>query len=265
MAGRDSGGGRTRRGPSPGSSKGGGGGKKGGGGAGEGSADRLNKLLAHAGVASRRGAEELITQGRVTVNGAKVTEVGAKVAWKVDTVCVDGKQVELRPPVGHEVQWLAVHKPKGVLASTTGDARGRKHLGQVVGQLAQDKRLVPVGKLDRETTGLVLLTNDFEASHLLSQPSFGLVKEYKVVVQNGMPKLATLEALAAGGMAVDDDEDDDDERGRGGRSSRRPPGGARRQRRSLPMDVEVLDYFADRKETVLRVRGGAQATGRRRR
>jgi 16S rRNA U516 pseudouridylate synthase RsuA-like enzyme len=230
--------------------------------------ERLNKVLAHAGVASRRGVETLILQGRVSVNGVKVTDVGAKVSTTgQDSVSVDNKPVDVKAPSGAGVQWLALNKPKGIVTSL-GDDKGRKHLGDVVPQ-ATEKRLLPVGKLDRECSGLVLLTNDHESSHLLSQPSFGLIKEYKVVVQNGLPKLAVLEALAEGGVKLKEPSPASGSGkpsaasgsgrpsptfGSGKAASYGGTGRANRPVRSTqPMEVEVLDFFADRKETVLRV------------
>jgi 16S rRNA U516 pseudouridylate synthase RsuA-like enzyme len=234
---------------------------------------RLNKLLAHAGAApSRRAAEAMIGEGRVSVNGAVVTDVGHKVDPGRDKVVADGKPVgggakETRK--GREAVWLKLHKPKGALAALT-DARGRKCLSDLVPDAAE-KGLQPVGRLGLDAAGLLLLTDDREGAHLLADRSLGVVRVYKVVVEKGMPSPQALAALAKGIVleAVEEDEEDeggDRRRGRGGGSRGR--GGPQQQQqqqqqqqrqgvgeRLLPMTVQCVDYFADRKEAVLEVCG----------
>jgi ribosomal 50S subunit-recycling heat shock protein len=138
--------------------------------------ERLQKVIAQAGVTSRRKAEEMITGGRVTVNGVKVSELGTKVKPASDKICVDGKRVVVR--TANELYWIMVNKPKGVITSFD-DERDRKSVADLV-PLARERRLLPVGRLDRDTAGLLLMTNDNEAINLLTHPSFGHTKTYKV-------------------------------------------------------------------------------------
>lgn len=133
---------------------------------------RLNKFLAHAGVASRRKADELIKAGTVSVNGEIVREVGSKVTEE-DVVEYNGKR--LFP--GKKV-YILVNKPKDVI-STTDDDRGRRTVLDVI-KGATKQRVYPVGRLDRNTTGLILLTNDGELSQKLAHPSSNIKKLYKV-------------------------------------------------------------------------------------
>jgi len=130
---------------------------------------RLNKYLALAGVASRRKADELIASGRIRVNGAVVTTLGVSVGAD-DVVAYDDQPVE--GPAGRVVYLL--HKPAGVI-SAAGDDRGRK---TVVDLIRDPGRLYPVGRLDRDTTGALLITNDGELTHSLTHPRFGVKKCY---------------------------------------------------------------------------------------
>jgi 23S rRNA pseudouridine2605 synthase len=151
--------------------------------------ERLQKVLAHAGVASRRKSEELIRQGRVTVNGRVVTRLGTKVDPARDDVRVDGQRIRLE--AGHV--YIVLNKPRGVL-STMEDARGRRALGDLV-QTAG--RLYPVGRLDVTSEGLILLTDDGQVANLLTHPRFEHDKEYIVLV-NGRPSAETLAAWRRG-------------------------------------------------------------------
>jgi 23S rRNA pseudouridine2605 synthase len=130
---------------------------------------RLQVFLARAGVSSRRGGEELIRSGRVRVNG-EPAELGAKVVPGRDLVTVSGKKVSLQPP-----EWVALHKPKGYV-TTRDDPGGRK---TVYDLLPSDlHHLFHVGRLDRESSGLLLLTNDGETANRLLHPRYGTTKEY---------------------------------------------------------------------------------------
>lgn len=131
---------------------------------------RLQKVLANAGVASRRVCEELITEGRVKVNGKKVTELGTRINPEVDKVTVNGNAVQLDA----SKIYLALNKPEGVI-STMKDEHGRPDLHQYT--LNYD-RVFNVGRLDAETTGLLLLTNDGDLAHKLAHPSFDVSKLY---------------------------------------------------------------------------------------
>jgi 23S rRNA pseudouridine2605 synthase len=141
--------------------------------------ERLQKYLARAGVASRRGAEEIITAGRVAVNGIVVRELGVKVTSGVDVVTVDGRLVV--PTAVHE--YLMLNKPDGVV-TTLDDPQGRPTVASFLPQDAP--RMFPVGRLDQNTTGLLLLTNDGELANQLMHPRFHVPKTYVAEV-DGMP------------------------------------------------------------------------------
>ena len=135
---------------------------------------RLAKYLAHAGVASRRAAEEIVRAGRVTVGGEVVTDPARDVG-DADAVTVDGRRVA---GAEERVVWL-VNKPAGVV-STARDTHGRSTVVDLVD--AGGARLYPVGRLDADSTGLILLTNDGELAHALTHPSFEVPKTYRVRV-----------------------------------------------------------------------------------
>ncbi len=160
----------------------------------EDSSQRLNKILAHAGVASRRGAEELILQGRVQVNGRVVTELGTKVDPKRDQIRVDGQRIQ----VGADHVYVLLNKPKGIL-SVMEDPRGRTALGDLI---SVPERLYPVGRLDANSQGLILLTDDGELANLLTHPRYEHEKEYRVLV-NGAPSEKTLDSWRRG-VLLDD-------------------------------------------------------------
>jgi 23S rRNA pseudouridine2605 synthase len=147
---------------------------------------RLNASLARAGVASRRGADELIKAGRVRVNG-EPGELHAFVAGR-DVVEVDGRRV-----TGQKLAHVLLHKPAGVV-TTARDPQGRP---TVVGLVGHPLRVVPVGRLDVATTGALLLTNDGPLAHRLAHPRYGVEKTYVADVE-GHPAEATLRALAEG-------------------------------------------------------------------
>ena len=136
--------------------------------------ERLQKVMAAAGVASRRHAEELIAQGRVTVNGEIVREMGVKVDPELDRIEVDGNPLSPESKV-----YLAVHKPEGVV-TTADDPEGRPTILDLVP--AELGRVYPVGRLDMDSRGLVLLTNDGDLAHKLMHPSYEHEKEYRVKV-----------------------------------------------------------------------------------
>ncbi|MBI4495292.1 MAG: rRNA pseudouridine synthase [Chloroflexi bacterium] len=144
--------------------------------------ERLQKFLAHAGVASRRAAEELIRAGRVAVNGQVVTEMGVQVEPRLDRVAVDGRPIAQPEPLFY----LALHKPRGYVA-TVRDELGRP---TVMDLLHAPARLYPVGRLDADSEGLLLLTNDGELAHRLTHPSHLVDKEYHVLVAGALPEAA---------------------------------------------------------------------------
>ncbi|MFF1574661.1 pseudouridine synthase [Leifsonia sp. NPDC058292] len=133
--------------------------------------ERLQKVMAAAGVASRRVSEDLISAGRVTVNGVVVTELGRRVDPLTDQVAVDGSAVQLDT----SRRYVMLNKPVGVVSSLR-DEQGRPDLRQFTG--GYEERLFNVGRLDAETSGLLVLTNDGELAHVLAHPSFGVTKTY---------------------------------------------------------------------------------------
>jgi 23S rRNA pseudouridine2605 synthase len=151
--------------------------------------ERLQKVLAHAGVASRRACEEIIRQGRVQVNGQVVTEMGTKVDPHRDAIRVDGKPIS--DPA--EKVYLILNKPPGYI-STARDPWGRP---TVLDLVPHQERLYPVGRLDAESEGLLLLTNDGELTHRLTHPRYEHEKEYLVRVK-GHPQEAVLSQLRRG-------------------------------------------------------------------
>jgi 23S rRNA pseudouridine2605 synthase len=151
--------------------------------------ERLQKFLARAGVASRRQAETLITAGKVRVNGQVVTELGVKIDPERDNVQVEGKRV--RPAT---LVTLVVNKPSGYV-STTRDPQGRRVITDLVGKTYG--RLYPVGRLDYDATGLMILTNDGEMAEHLMHPRYQVPRTYRVTVAGQIPREAA-ERLAAG-------------------------------------------------------------------
>jgi len=133
--------------------------------------ERLQKVMAAAGVASRRVSEDLIVAGRVTVNGKVVTELGRRVDPAVDKVAVDGTAVQLDT----SRRYVMLNKPVGVVSSMR-DEQGRPDLSRFTA--GYPERLFNVGRLDAETSGLLILTNDGELAHVLAHPSFGVTKTY---------------------------------------------------------------------------------------
>jgi 23S rRNA pseudouridine2605 synthase len=135
--------------------------------------ERLNRFLARRGVASRRAADELIAGGRVRVNGAVAT-VGARVDGNADTVTVDGRRIETSLPAAVTI---ALNKPAGVV-TTMADTHGRATVAGLVPEIAG---LAPIGRLDADSRGLLLLTNDGELAHRVAHPRHGVTKTYRVV------------------------------------------------------------------------------------
>ncbi|MFC0344253.1 pseudouridine synthase [Epilithonimonas hispanica] len=135
---------------------------------------RLNKYIANSGICSRREADELITQGLVEVNGKVVTEMGYQVQ-KTDRVVFDGQNITPEKPV-----YVLLNKPKGYI-STTKDDKARKTVMDLTAN-ASPYRIFPVGRLDRQTTGVILLTNDGHMTKKLTHPSFNMKKIYHVTL-----------------------------------------------------------------------------------
>lgn len=157
--------------------------------------ERLQKVMAHAGVASRRHSEELIQAGRVKVNGQVVTALGTKVDPARDRIEVDGE------PIGEhgEPVYIMLNKPVGVV-TTLHDPQGRRKVTDLLADV--QARVYPVGRLDYDTEGLLLLTNDGELSHALMHPAHEVPKTYVARVK-GVPGGSSLQALATG-VTLDD-------------------------------------------------------------
>ncbi len=132
--------------------------------------ERLQKVMAHAGVASRRKSEEIIREGRVKVNGEIITEMGYKVKPEEDVIEVDGELISKEKRV-----YILLNKPEGYV-TTVSDPRGRSTVLDLVGNVKQ--RVYPVGRLDYNTSGLLLLTNDGELTYILTHPSYEIDKTY---------------------------------------------------------------------------------------
>ena len=150
----------------------------------------LNKFIAHSGVCGRREAAELVKSGKVTVNGDKIFEPGYKVSG-VEKVIVKGKQVFLQ----RNAVYILLNKPKDFL-TTSNDPQGRKTVLDLI-KHATTERVYPVGRLDRNTTGVLLLTNDGELAQKLTHPSFEVKKIYEVTLDKPVTK-KDLEAIVSG-------------------------------------------------------------------
>jgi 23S rRNA pseudouridine2605 synthase len=153
---------------------------------------RLNKLLSHAGVASRRVADELIAQGRVEMNGRVVTALGTKADLEKDDIRVDGRRLKA-PPVR---RYLLINKPAGVV-STRSDPQRRTTVIDLLAKAGIDGYFYPVGRLDYDSEGLLLLTNDGDFAERVSHPRFELERTYEAQVV-GAPDDRDLERLRRG-------------------------------------------------------------------
>ena len=145
---------------------------------------RLQKVLSQAGIASRRVAEKMIRDGRVEVDGVVITELGTRVDPAVSVIRVDGARIS----IDHTLVHLAINKPRG-MHSTMSDDRGRPCVGDLVEHRVRgNAKLFHVGRLDAETEGLLLLTNDGELAHRLMHPSYEVPKTYLATVMGAVPK-----------------------------------------------------------------------------
>jgi 23S rRNA pseudouridine2605 synthase len=193
--------------------------------------ERLQKVLADAGVASRRDVEFAVRAGRIRVNGRRVLELPCLVNPARDLIELDGEVLDLGAGGARRDRarlYLMLNKPKGVI-STARDPGGRANVVDLVrSAVPPGDRVYPVGRLDADSTGLVLLTNDGELAHRLAHPSSGIPKEYRVAVQ-GTLNDAALAQLAKGLFLADTGS---------------PEGGAKRAR---IRDVRVLKRLKDRR------------------
>lgn len=180
--------------------------------------ERLQKVLAEAGIASRRKCEEFITSGRVQVNGQVVTTLGVKVDPQADEIQVDGKAINQQKKI-----YVILHKPKGVITSAN-DPGGRKVVTDFLPGISE--RVYPVGRLDYDTEGLLVLTNDGEFAHLLTHPKHHVPKTYHATVK-GVPHGSLLEKLRTG-VLLDDGM-------------------------TYPAEVEYADINPEKNETVVEI------------
>ena len=155
---------------------------------------RLHKFLAICGVASRRAAEDLVAARRVTVNGYVVSNVRRGINPDADDIRVDGSRVQPEPKV-----YIMLNKPKGYV-TTMNDPQGRKSVAELVVDIPQ--RVFPVGRLDKDTEGLLFLTNDGELTYRLTHPRFAVTKTYHATVSGAVTD-QTLETLRAGVQLLD--------------------------------------------------------------
>jgi pseudouridine synthase len=193
--------------------------------------ERLQKVLADAGIASRRDVEFAVRAGRVRVNGKRVLQLPCLVAPARDLIEIDGEVVDLGTGgarLSRQRLYLILNKPKGVI-STARDPGGRANVVDLVRQaVPPGDRVYPVGRLDADSTGLVLLTNDGELAHRLAHPSSGITREYRVAVQGTLDD-AALAQLSKGLYLAD---------------AGSPEGGAKRARMK---SVRVLKRLRDRR------------------
>lgn len=189
-------------------------------------AERLQRFLASAGLGSRRACEELIRAGRVTVDGV-VADIGAQVEPGIQRVEVDGRPVQSQT----REYWL-LNKPRGVI-STASDPQGRK---TVVDCVPAGVRVYPVGRLDRDTTGLLILTNDGDLAHRLLHPRFGVDKEYRVSAEGCLSEREA--TILREGVRLDDGM-------------------------TAPAEVDVLRVGEGRTELVMRIHEGRNRQVRR--
>ena len=153
---------------------------------------RINRFLASAGIGSRRNCEDLISEGRVQINGKTISELASFIDTDSDLVSIDGKIIEYCSGK----MLLVINKPFGVL-STVQDDRGRRTVIDMVREMGYGERLFPVGRLDMNTTGLLLLTNDGDLAYRLTHPRYKIEKKYVVTVE-GLIEDRTVEAIGAG-------------------------------------------------------------------
>jgi len=160
--------------------------------------ERLARFLAHAGVASRRHAENLIAAGRVQVNDMVIREQGSKIDPAHDVVRVDGQIIQARS----EQVYILLHKPAGYL-STVSDPQGRPTVLDLLPESLREQRIYPVGRLDSDTSGLLLLTNDGDFALHLTHPRYALEKYYEALIE-GQPSGGAIAGLRQGVFITED-------------------------------------------------------------
>jgi pseudouridine synthase len=162
--------------------------------------ERIQKVLAAAGVASRRAIEEMVVQGRVQVNGRTVVDLPVMVDPRKDKITIDSERIELGAPEQTQLWYLMMHKPRGYVCSTAAQGVQKRVLDLLPPGFAA--RVYPVGRFDLDSTGLLLLTNDGELTQQLTHPKFGVTKTYRVTV-NGKLGGEAMTQLETGVFLVD--------------------------------------------------------------
>lgn len=191
--------------------------------------ERLQKVVARAGIASRRKAEELILAGRITVNGQVIKELGCQVNPDRDKIEIDGQRIKEEKKL-----YLMLNKPKGYV-TTLFDPEGRPKISDLL--IGVKERVYPVGRLDYHSEGLLLLTNDGELTHQLTHPGFGIKKTYLVKVK-GKPDQEKIQALRQGVRLRDEN------------------GRLHPFERSSPAQVEIIKKGKSQTNTTLKVKIG---------
>jgi 23S rRNA pseudouridine2605 synthase len=196
---------------------------------------RLQKAMADVGIAARRDCEEMIASGRVKVNGKVVTALPCFVDPVHDIVELDGEVIELPQTTAAEAGrserapvYILLNKPKGVITTTSDPAGRRNVLDLVPRSLRHDERLFPVGRLDADSTGLILITNDGDLAYQLTHPKFGVTKEYRVLCA-GLASGDQLDKLRKGVFLITPQAD-----------------GTRSAKRASMESVRILKRFVDR-------------------
>lgn len=157
--------------------------------------ERLNKLIAKSGICSRRKADELIAAGKVTLNGQTVTALGTQADPQVDKILVENKPLETEEKV-----YILLHKPVGY-TTTIKDPHAEKPITALFPKISA--RLFPVGRLDKDTSGLLILTNDGDLSYTLTHPKFKVKRVYEVKIEGNIIA-QTIKTIESGGLEIDD-------------------------------------------------------------
>ncbi len=207
---------------------------------------RLQKILAEAGIDSRRHCEELIAEGRVTVNGTVVDSLPAWADPVADRVCVDGQPIRRPGRRGHEHFYILLNKPRNVVC-TNSDPEGRKRAIDLIDHPARP-RLFCVGRLDADSVGLLVLTNDGELANRLTHPRYGIHKTYEVTVKGALQK-DDIERLQRGLFLAER------------RSARSPDAPA--ASRTEPVRIRLLGRDRDRTHLEIQLREGRNRQIRR--
>lgn len=165
--------------------------------------ERIQKVLSEAGVESRRHVEEMILQGRVMVNGRYVTKLPVMIDPEEDTVTIDDQRVNLKRRMGKSRAYIVMNKPKGVYCTNVAQGEQKRAIDLLPPEF--EERVYPVGRLDAESRGLLLLTNDGELTQMLTHPKYGLTKTYTATV-DGEVKPDTIQKMMEGVWLADPDK-----------------------------------------------------------